>query len=247
VIATLATGVVIAALGFPLGWLWSSISPWLPVQVSNGALFYAEPEGNQSAAQESWYVLISIGAGVILAILVWVLLRRFRGPLMMVALALGGLASGWIMWRFGRSIGRAHARDVARSAADGATIKIPVDIRIQRNGLWHGFLPYVAGSLVYLAIAAIAVYAIIAGFTSYPDLIGRKRSRTPASEATPADGPIWPGAATSSGVPPTGVPAELASPDPASSNDVGHAADRDSTKEGETTAEPDARERPDRG
>lgn len=192
-VAGVATAIVVAALGFPLGWLWSSLAPWLPVTASDGSLFYADPEGSQSAGQEGWYVLISIGAGVILAILAWVLLRRLRGPITMIGLALGGLLSGWIMWRFGRSIGRAAAKETARSAADGTNFKIPVDIRIERNGLWHGFVPYVAGDLVYLAISAVAVYAIIAGFAAYPDLIARRR--IDKATATTAGGPVgqWPG------------------------------------------------------
>lgn len=178
-----ATAIVVAALGFPLGWLWSSVSPWLPATFSGGSLYYSDPEGDQSAAQESIYVLISVGAGILLAILAWLILRKFRGPIMVAALALGGCFAGWIMWRFGRSVGRDHARELVSAAKDGTNIKLPVDIRIERNGLWHGFIPYIAGDLVYLAIAAVAVYCLIAGFTAYADLVPRRHSRgAPSSD-----------------------------------------------------------------
>jgi hypothetical protein len=188
VIAAISTAVVVAALGFPLGWLWASMAPRLPTVANGGNLYYVDPMGKQSAGAESWYAIIAIAAGVIIGVLAWVVLRRVRGPLILIALALGGGAAGWIMWRFGRTFGtnRDEAVALARSLPDGTRVNVSPDIRIQRNGLWHGFLPYIAGNLVYLAIAAVAAYAIIAGFTSHPNLMGRRFQPQPvAPPATP--------------------------------------------------------------
>lgn len=172
----LATAVVIALLGFPLGWLWSTVAPWLPVVVGDGGLYYADPEGEQRAAQEGWFVLLSIGLGAVLAIVVWIVLRRYRGVVMLAALAIGGGGAGVLAWRFGHNIGRGHAFAVAKTAANGTVIKFPVDLRIKRLGLWHGLLPYVGGDLLYVAIAATLTYLLLAGFALSPSLGTRPSS-----------------------------------------------------------------------
>ncbi len=175
-LVALATAVVIAALGFPLARLWYAVSPKLTIQASGGAFYYTDIYGSQWAAWESLYVVISVATGILVAILSWILLRRFRGPLMAVALALGCGLSGWIIWRSGRAIGRAKVIEEIKHPKDGAVITTPIDLRIQRNGLWHGFLPWIGGNLTYMAIAALLTYCLIAGFSLRGDLnIGRNR------------------------------------------------------------------------
>ena len=178
----LGVAVVIGALGFPLGWLWSNVAPWLPVQVSGNELFYADPEGEQRAGAESWFILLSLGTGILLAVIVWFALRRFRGSIMVAALAIGSVATGWIAWWFGHNLGRTHALDVARTAKDGAILQFPPDLRIKSPGNvahWH-HLPYLGGVILYVALAAVAVYAILVGFSMSPSLIGRGRRPVPA-------------------------------------------------------------------
>ncbi len=176
-VVALVTAIVIAALGFPLGWLWSTVAPKLPVQLNGGAAYYADPEGEQRAAQEGWFILISIGAGIVIAILVFFLLRRFRGSVMAVALGAGALVAGWLTWRFGHNIGRAHALSLVHAGKDGEIIKFPVDLRIKNAGnigFWHG-IPYIGGVLVYLAAAAMLTYVLLVGFSVSPSLGVRRQ------------------------------------------------------------------------
>ena len=103
---------------------------------------------------------------------------------MVVALAVGGIAAGWIAWRFGHNIGRGHALAEARHGKIGQVVMIPPDLRIKQTGnigLWHGWLPYLSGVLLYLAIAAIITYLLIASFTASPRLVGGRRGRAPAT------------------------------------------------------------------
>lgn len=176
VLVGIGVAAVVAVLGFPLGRLWSRLAPWLPVLVGDGGLYYADPEGEQRAAQEGWYILLSIGAGIVIAIAAWWLLRRFRGAIVLAALAVGGAGAGVLAWRYGHNIGRGHAFAQARAAAGGAVIKFPVDLRIKRLGMWHHWLPYVGGDLLYVAIAACLVYLLIAGFTASTSLGTRRKS-----------------------------------------------------------------------
>jgi hypothetical protein len=166
--------------------MWSAFAPWLPGVIESDGLFLQQPYGEQRAGQETWFILLSIGAGIVFAIVSWIALRRFRGPLMVAALAVGGIAAGWIAWRFGHNIGRGHALAEARHGKIGQVVLIPPDLRIKQAGnigLWHGFLPYLSGVLLYLAIAAIGTYLLIASFTANPTLVGGRRDRTPATQA----------------------------------------------------------------
>ncbi len=195
-LVALATGVVIALLGFPLAWLWHAISPVLTVKASGGAFYYTDIYSSQWAAWESLYVVISIATGIAVAILSWILLRRFRGPLMAIALALGGGTAGWIIWRVGRAIGRADFDYALRHPVNGEVIKVPIDLRIQRNGLWHGVVPWIGGNLTYLAIAAVATYCVIAGFTIRGDLDAAKSRTSPPSSSAPSSGVSTPAEST---------------------------------------------------
>jgi hypothetical protein len=183
-LTALAVAAVLAVLGLPLGWIWSSFAPWLPGVIQSDGLFLQQPYGEQRAGQETWFILLSIGAGVLCAIIAWVALRRFRGPLMVVALAVGGIAAGWIAWRFGHNIGRGNALAEARHGKIGQVVLVPPDLRIKQVGnigRWHGWLPYLSGVLLYLAIAAIITYLLIASFTASPTLVGGRRGRTQAT------------------------------------------------------------------
>jgi hypothetical protein len=187
ILVGLAVAVVIGALGFPLGRLWSAVAPWLPAQLSGGNLYYADPEGEQLAGQESWFILLSIGTGILFALITWFALRRFRGPVTVAALALGSVATGWIAWWYGHNIGLAHARDVARHAKDGAIIKLPPALRIKSPGnvaFWH-HIPYLGGVILYVAVAALVVYSILAYFNTSPSLEHRRTAQPSPAAADP--------------------------------------------------------------
>jgi hypothetical protein len=192
-VAAVGTAAIIALLGLPLGWAWSSFAPWLPGVVRSDGLYLLEPYGEQRAGQETWFILLSIGTGIVIGIVAWVALRRFRGPLMVIALAVGGIAGGWIAWRFGHNIGRGHALAVAEHARIGDVILVPPDLRIKQGGniaFWHG-LPYLSGVLLYLAIAAIVTYVVIAGFATNPYLFGPKPGSQPPRLPQPdSSGPL---------------------------------------------------------
>jgi hypothetical protein len=169
--------VVVALLGVPLAWIWSAVAPWLPARLSGGELFYADPEGEQRAGAEGWFILLTIGTGILVALITWFALRRFRGSVMIAALAIGSTAAGWITWRIGHNIGKSAAMDKARHAADGSIIRLPPDLRARTGGniaYWH-HVPYFGGDLLYMAVAAVATYVVIVAFSVSPGLNRRKQ------------------------------------------------------------------------
>jgi len=169
--------VVVALLGFPLGWLWSSVAPWIPVQVVGNDLYLADPEGEQIAGAEVWFMLLSFGAGILLAVIAWFALRRYRGGIIAAALAVGGSVTGWLAWRFGHNLGRGHVLAEARHAKNGAFLRFPPNLRIKTTGdvaHWHG-IPYVGGDVLFVGIAALAVYLLLVLVSVSPSLGLRRR------------------------------------------------------------------------
>lgn len=227
-LVALAAGVVIGLLGFPLGWLWQAAAPSTPVIKVSGGAVYAQPEQEQMIAGEGWYVFLTAGAGVLLALLVWLLLRRYRGVPLLLGTILGALWCGKVAAWFGHWIGRAAAEHALRDAPVGTQFTLPLNLRVGDIGrLW---LPYARGDVLAAAIAAAVVSVLLAGFSSRAGLRPEPPASQPDPLAYPVGGPPphwqsspqpWtPGAPAQSWSPgsagqPTGDPAAQSwSPDP---------------------------------
>jgi hypothetical protein len=170
ILFALAVAVVIAALGFPLGWLWSHLAPHSPAVMTVDGAAYATPNQEQIIGDEGWYVLLTAAAGLVLAVGVWVGLRRYRGVFVLLGLGVGSVAAGVLTYWTGHRIGLAHARDLIAHAPVGAHFSLPVTLRVQQLGLWHGWLPYARGDVLFLAMVAVLTYALLAGFSRYESL-----------------------------------------------------------------------------
>lgn len=176
--------VTLAALGLPLGLLWRVLAPRVEfVMTEQGpAPVQAEPEG--FVADDGWYVVLTLGVGILAAILVWLLLRRQRGPLILVGLVIGSVAGGVLTLWLGSHIGYEHYRDLVANAPVGTHIFRPPDVRSAEVGLWFGFLPKVQGAVLLQAVGAATAYMMLASFHVEPDL------RRP-DDVPPAVGASW--------------------------------------------------------
>lgn len=169
VVAALGVAVVLALAGFPLGWLWSSVAPHVPVQITSDGAILSQPEQEQLIGGEGTYLFITVGVAVVAAILAWALLRRYRGYPMLLGLALGGAVGGAITAWSGHQIGLAHFRDLLKHAPVGTNFLAPVSLRVGQYGWWHA-LPYARGDVLSMAITAIVVYLLLVSFSSYASL-----------------------------------------------------------------------------
>lgn len=177
----LVNGLVIAALGIPLGLLWGHLAPRAhAVSSTSGALYTDVDQLERVVGAEVWYVLGTGALGLIFALSSWYLWRRYRGPLMLLGLALGSLGSSYLIYRFGRNVGRGTAERLSRPADTTVEFQMPVDLRIQHHGRWLGVVPYVSGVLIVMAVVATLIYLVLAGFSAYPSL-----------RPTPAPIPPW--------------------------------------------------------
>jgi uncharacterized protein DUF2567 len=107
----------VAVLGLPLGWLWSQLAP--PELVLRSARA-ATPGGVLSFAGQSEhrfddmavFLLFGLAAGVLTGAALW-LLRRRRGPVVLVAAMLGSLIAAWLAMRVGLWLVAARYPDLA--------------------------------------------------------------------------------------------------------------------------------------
>ena len=182
-IAAIVVTVVVAALGAAVGWLWSEITPRLQVIKSDQGFLYADPEPEQPIAADGTFLLMGLGLGIVLAILVWVLLRRYRGGAMLIAITVGSLAGSVLAYWVGHKIGVAQFNAVRFSAPLGAHLSAPVTLRATDLNFDQSFLP--SGVVAGQALAAAFVYTTLAGFSAYEDL-GRRRR---VQELSPPEAP----------------------------------------------------------
>jgi hypothetical protein len=169
-LTALVVGALIAGIGAPLGLLWAHLVPHTKAVIGNGGAFYADSEPEQLMAGEGWYTFGSIALGIAAAVLVWVLLRRFRGPIMLVGLVLGCGVSAWLAWWVGHNVGRAEARRLIAHGSLGQTFDLPVNLRIQHHGVYAHVIPWTSGVLLIMPLVAAMVYVVLAGFSAYPGL-----------------------------------------------------------------------------
>ncbi|ASW56008.1 hypothetical protein CIK06_20265 [Plantactinospora sp. KBS50] len=167
-----AAGVVIVmvVLGAPLGLLWRALAPSVAVLKTADGAVAAQPEPEEFIAADGWFTLLGLGFGIILAVLAWTLLRRLRGPVTLLALALGGIGAAVLAWRLGRSIGLAGFRRLVESAPTGQTFSKPPDLRAGGVDWWAGVLPVPHGDLLAPALAAVITYTLLSGWSRWPSL-----------------------------------------------------------------------------
>lgn len=156
-LVAVAVAAVIAILGAPLGLLWHYVAPTVElVKTSSGWYpMAAEPEG--FVADDGWFVVIGVGAGVVVAVGAWLLLRRWRGPAILAAVAVGSFAcaalAGWV----GHRIGLTEYQRLVRDAVVGTKIQRLPGLRIGE------------GKLVQ-PLVAVAGYTLFAAFHYAPSL-----------------------------------------------------------------------------
>ncbi|AEV82674.1 hypothetical protein ACWT_1655 [Actinoplanes sp. SE50] len=159
---TLATGLgsaaVIAALGAPVGLLWHTLAPRVEVVDAGSSGFLVTDPAEQFIAADGWLTLLGLGFGLLVAVLAWLVLRRDRGPALLLGVVAGAAAGiRWVAVPLGQMIGRADYTHWKATAAKGDTYLAPPQIHA------HG------PTLVAAFVAAI-VLTLLAGWSNDPDL-----------------------------------------------------------------------------
>lgn len=194
VATVLGSALALAVLGVPLGLLWAALAPDTPVLKTAEGAIYADPQPEQPIAADGWFSLLGLAFGLLVALALWLVLRRRRGPVGLVAAVLGALAAAPVAWQVGRRIGLATFDRLLADAPAGQAFTKPADLRAGGVDWLLGVLPVPHGNLLLPAFGAAVMYTLLAGWSRWP---GLRPEPDPAefswvSEGTPAP-PTAPG------------------------------------------------------
>lgn len=161
----------VALAGALLGWAWSAITPTIPLRVGQeGGLLYITAEPEQPIAADGWFTILGFAFGLLAAVAVWLLLRRWHGPVQLVGLVLGAVAAGWIAHRVGLEIATAAYESRYADPAPGTIVQHPADLRAVTEIVIGGTTVALRGALLVPALAATLGYALMAGWSRWPSL-----------------------------------------------------------------------------
>ncbi|MET7374533.1 DUF2567 domain-containing protein [Micromonospora arida] len=160
----------LAVLGVPLGLLWAVLAPDTPVLKTAEGAIYAEPQPEQPIAADGWFSLLGLAFGLLVALTLWFVLRRRRGPVGLLAAVLGTLVAAPVAWQVGRRIGLGTFERLLATAPAGQAFSKPADLRAGGVDWLLGVLPVPHGNLLLPAFGAAVMYTLLAGWSRWPGL-----------------------------------------------------------------------------
>jgi hypothetical protein len=156
VVAAAVVAAAVAALGAPLGWLWSAIGPHVEVVMTAAGPELSDYNTEAFAGADVTFAAMALVAGVVVGAAGWAL-RRWRGPVLLAGLALGAVGSAVLTWKLGAWIGADDYRGLLADARVGQEFAQPMKLR--------------ATGLIFLqATVAVIVYVVSAAWSRHPDL-----------------------------------------------------------------------------
>ncbi|HEX6075812.1 MAG TPA: DUF2567 domain-containing protein [Micromonosporaceae bacterium] len=157
--AALATLVMLllAAFGVVLGVLWQWVTPGAGVLMTGDGPIHANPTSERYFADDGWFALIGGVAGVVVALTCWSLVRRHRGPVVMVGMVAGCLLAAVVAWQVGRHIGLAAFGELLDHAPAGRVFRRPPRLAA-------------LGVLGVQGFTAAFTYTLLAGWSRYQTL-----------------------------------------------------------------------------
>jgi hypothetical protein len=150
----------LAVIGAALAPLWVHLAPRLAFRVDQpGRALPVVPEAEEYIGADGRFVVLTLIVGVVAGIACW-LVRRSRGPLVLLALAAGGLLGALITWRLGIRIGTGYQ---------------PADLQQVGKVIYQPLTLRASSAVVVEPVAAVIVYLLGVGFTAHNDL-GQQRA-----------------------------------------------------------------------
>ncbi|MDQ7904541.1 DUF2567 domain-containing protein [Phytohabitans sp. ZYX-F-186] len=211
-LVSLAVAVALAILGAPLGLLWRALAPDIPLIKVEGGARLTDPQPEEYVAADGWFTLLGLGFGVLAAIAVWVLLRRYRGPVVLLGLAVGTVGAALVAWWLGSLIGHGDFDRLLASAPAGTPLSQPAELRAGGFEWLWGVIPTLQGDVLLPAFGAVVIYTLLAGWSRYPSLVPEPEPVTPLALAAAAE-PTPDGGLAGPWHPPAGVARPPAGPD----------------------------------
>ncbi|SDT63422.1 hypothetical protein SAMN04489716_5040 [Actinoplanes derwentensis] len=155
----LGVAAVISVLGVLFGLLWAWLAPGVPVvDAGTSGTLVTDPSPEQYIAADGWFTLLGLGFGLIVTIGSWLLLRRDRGPFLLLGVVGGTLLAGrWVAPMAGEYLGRDAYDQWRATAVQGSTYLAPPELQA-------------LGPKLVPAFVAAIVLTLLAGWSNDPDL-----------------------------------------------------------------------------
>ncbi|GAA0566891.1 hypothetical protein GCM10010172_58450 [Paractinoplanes ferrugineus] len=178
-LATVLGAAAVLALGAPFGLLWAWLAPSVPVINTGSGIVINDSSPEEYIAADGWYTLLGLGFGLLVGIAAWMLMRRDRGPFLLLGVVAGALGAGYLVapW-IGEMIGRDDYRHWSETAGKGATFLAPPEV-------------HSTGPLLVPAFAAAIVLTLLSGWSNDPDL-DQPGARPGYGPNTPTTEDGWP-------------------------------------------------------
>lgn len=194
----------LAAIGIPLGLVWQALGPRVELVATETGFRYITESPEGYAGDDGVFTFLGLGVGVAAALAVWLIARRSRGPVQVGALVLGALVSQFVAWRFGEWWGRRGWEDSLESAQPGEHLFRPpklLMVNLEPGRAWDGLLHLrfgqvfdnlQFGAIATMALAAVCVYTIMAGWSRYQTLNKHTEPAVPTMQTAAPDaaGPV---------------------------------------------------------
>jgi hypothetical protein len=155
----------LAVVGTAVAPLWVHLAPRLAFRVDQpGRALPVIPEAEEYIGADGRFVFITLVVGLLAGLACW-LVRRSRGPLVLLALAVGGLLGAVITWRLGMRIGTGYQ---------------PADLQHVGRIVYQPLTLRAKSALVVEPVAAVLAYLLGVGFAARNDL-GQNRGTSSGS------------------------------------------------------------------
>ncbi len=184
------TALVLTLLGAVLGLVWAAVAPSVPVVRTAGGVVLTQPQPEEFIAADGWFSLLGLGFGVLATIAGWSILRRYRGPVGMLAVVIGTIGAALLAWQLGRQIGLAEFHRLLENAPVGRTFHKPPDLRAGSVKWFAGIVPVVQGVLLIPAFTAAVTYTLLAGWSRYSSLRPETEPDSVPDAPEPASAPV---------------------------------------------------------
>lgn len=170
----------VVLLGAPVGLLWTLVAPHAQVVLRADGPSLVDPESNAFVTADLVFLLLALVAGALCGLVAWLVPARLGarpGPGVVLGLAVGGLAAGYVAARTGQLVGA--DRFLAALRDSGARGLIRANVRLRA-----------VEAIAFWPVGALSVLAVLTGLRREPpgpaaDAPGAPR----ASAADPAAAP----------------------------------------------------------
>jgi hypothetical protein len=125
--AGLITFFVTVLAGVPVGLLWSVLAPRVEVVVVGQDVNLVEAYGDGFIAADAYFLAAVFVAGLVAGVLAWKL-GSASGPVVVVALAAGGILAAYVAMTVGHEVGAPALREAVQRS-DGKVFELPVKVQ----------------------------------------------------------------------------------------------------------------------